>query len=491
KMVIDDVQFFSILKGKRIKLTLRTGSYLGVVQRINPNKTLVLRLLVTVTMIFCADDDDDDDEAEYINFEVIDEIHEKFIPAVMHIKRQHVIGVGAEGVEVFQNGRLCWLQIATKKKVYLFDVLLLGARAFKNGLSMILESRHILKVIHDCRAIAGCLIAQFGVKLANIFDTQVADVMSFYSETGGFLPDRVSTLQEVVSLHLKVPSSQLSTLQIKSQLTKIWYKRPCPVPLLKVMAVSVIHLQPLRLVLLDALMTDYMALVDSYLNSSHYEPDELSFTCLHLQESALELPRELRQLDLIRSERQEWAAGHYPVTEQGLLARFSPKPQSSSQTSPAGEERSETRPDALEPATVESPSSLQVDLGITQPAMSPLKVARVSSVDVHASSNLEAQPLVPATVSDLKKQMSPSASEDRGCTEVLMDMMSRGRPFGKESCNPTLPSAGRGFLLQMPPAQVPFSDPRHLHWGHQKSSWDEDVSSKAETYTYTGNNAVV
>uniref|UniRef100_A0A3Q1EH75 Exonuclease 3'-5' domain containing 1 n=1 Tax=Acanthochromis polyacanthus TaxID=80966 RepID=A0A3Q1EH75_9TELE len=435
---------------------------------------------------------------------VIDEIHEKFIPAVMHIKRQHVIGVGAEGVEVFQNGRLCWLQIATKKKVYLFDVLLLGARAFKNGLSMILESRHILKVIHDCRAIAGCLIAQFGVKLANIFDTQVADVMSFYSETGGFLPDRVSTLQEVVSLHLKVPSSQLSTLQIKSQLTKvqhtvtIWYKRPCPVPLLKVMAVSVIHLQPLRLVLLDALMTDYMALVDSYLNSSHYEPDEVEHVSMvgnikpiNFFESALELPRELRQLDLIRSERQEWAAGHYPVTEQGLLARFSPKPQSSSQTSPAGEERSETRPDALEPATVESPSSLQVDLGITQPAMSPLKVARVSSVDVHASSNLEAQPLVPATVSDLKKQMSPSASEDRGCTEVLMDMMSRGRPFGKESCNPTLPSAGRGFLLQMPPAQVPFSDPRHLHWGHQKSSWDEDVSSKAETYTYTGNNAVV
>lgn len=30
--------------------------------------------------------------------------------------------------------------------MYLFDVLLLGARAFKNGLSMILESKHILKV---------------------------------------------------------------------------------------------------------------------------------------------------------------------------------------------------------------------------------------------------------------------------------------------------------------------------------------------------------
>ena len=116
----------------------------------------------------------------------------------------------------------------------------------------------LVQVMHDCRSIAGCLIAQFGVKLTNVFDTQVntncsslhfselnmmitmimaclyfiyfyfflqcvqvADVMCFYSETGGFLPDRVSTLQEVVSLHLKVPSSQLLSLQMKSQLTKV------------------------------------------------------------------------------------------------------------------------------------------------------------------------------------------------------------------------------------------------------------------------------
>uniref|UniRef100_A0A8C9XIH4 3'-5' exonuclease domain-containing protein n=1 Tax=Sander lucioperca TaxID=283035 RepID=A0A8C9XIH4_SANLU len=292
KMVVDDVQFLNTLKGKRVKLTLKTSSYLGVVQRINPNKTLILadaliifKIQHTSSFKFMSSKRKslllrgpfftDDDEEEYINFVVIDEFHEKFASAVMHIKKQHVIGVGADGVEVFKHGRLCWLQIATKSKVYLFDILLLGARAFKNGLSMILENKHILKVIHDCRAIAGCLIAQFGVKLTNVFDTQVADVMCFYSETGGLLPDRVSTLQEVVSLHLKVPSSQLLSLQMMSQLTKVQYTRPCPVPLLKVMALSVIHLQPLRLVLLDTVMTDYMALVDSYLNSSHYQPDEL------------------------------------------------------------------------------------------------------------------------------------------------------------------------------------------------------------------------
>ncbi|XP_070834662.1 piRNA biogenesis protein EXD1 [Chaetodon trifascialis] len=392
-MVLEDVEFLNVLKGKRIKLTLKTSSYHGVLERINANKTLVLahvsgsdgckipglklffgHEILNVEYSKEADTDRGngctleessnvekfqpyrntvtlgEDEEENINFVVIDEFHEKFGPAVMHIKKQDMIGVGADGVEVFKHGRLCWLQIATKTKVYLFDILLLGARAFKNGLSMILENKHILKVIHDCRAIAGCLIAQFGVQLTNVFDTQVADVMCFHSEAGGFLPDRVSTLQEVMSLHLKVSGSHVLSLKMKSQLSKeeseIWQKRPCPVPLLRVMALSVIHLLPLRLVLLDTLMTDYMAMVDSYLNSSHYAPDELAHVSM---ESALDLPQELRQLEQMRRERHEWAANHYPITEQGLLARFNPRVQSPLQTSPA------EQADSLEPATVDTP----------------------------------------------------------------------------------------------------------------------------------------
>ncbi|XP_044231921.1 piRNA biogenesis protein EXD1 isoform X1 [Thunnus albacares] len=496
-MVVGDVEFLNILKGKRIKLTLKTASYLGVLQRINPNKTLILADVVSGSngckfpgskMFFGHEilnveftneantdngnihehkledhltvkkfqpyrktitlDDDDEDDEEYINFVVIDEFHEKFGPAVMHIKRQHVIGVGVDGVEVFQHGRLCWLQIATKNKVYLFDILLLGARAFKNGLSMILESKHILKVIHDCRAIAGCLITQFGVKLTNVFDTQVADVMYFYSETGGFLPNRVSTLQEVVSLHLKVPSSQLLSLQMKSQLTKeeteMWYKRPCPVPLLKVMALSVIHLQPLRLILLDALMTDYMVLVDSYLNSSHYAPDELGHVSM---ESVLELPRELRQLEQMRCNRQQWAADHYPVTEQGLLARFNPQTtKTPSKISPAAD----TKPDSFEPATVESPSSTHVDCLLHQPLTRVTDVSSAQSVDDPTAQD----PVPAATVSDLRKQMSVSPLSlgiGRGRTEVQMETVGRGR----RSSIRALPAIGRGFLLQIPPSQIP------------------------------------
>lgn len=41
-MDVEDDQFLNMFKGKRVKLTLKTSSYLGVIQRINTNKTLVL-----------------------------------------------------------------------------------------------------------------------------------------------------------------------------------------------------------------------------------------------------------------------------------------------------------------------------------------------------------------------------------------------------------------------------------------------------------------
>ncbi|XP_014904387.1 piRNA biogenesis protein EXD1 isoform X3 [Poecilia latipinna] len=395
-MVLDDAQFISFLKGKRVKLTLKTSSYFGVVLRINSNKTLVLadvsgsngckypgtklffgREIVNVEFANEENDDrkitqdmpekhldvekfqpyrklmtldDDEDEAECINFVVIDEIHEKFGPAV----------------------------------------------------------------IHDCRAIAGSLAAQFKVKLTNVFDTQVADAMCFYTKTGGFLPDRVSTLPEVVSLHLKVPSSRLSSLHVRSKLTKeemdMWYKRPCPVPLLKVMTLSVIHLKPLRLVLLDTLMTDYMILVDSYLKSNLDKPDGLEHVTM---ENVLELPKELRKLDEMRRERQEWACNRYPVTERGLLARFNPYPKS--QTTPDADGHSGTQPDSLEAGTPAPHPSPKVD-----------------------------------------KNTSLTTRLDKESNQMQAHVMGRGMLLGKEQSSvPSFLSSGRGFLLQKAQSQIP------------------------------------
>lgn len=487
----DNVQFLAFLIGKRIKLTLNNASYFGVVQRINPNKTIVLADVVSVTdgcryagtKLFFGHDiinvefpkeeeeeeerrsipenkfedhlpvekfqpyrrtirhDEEDEDGEYMNFVVIDKFSEKFGPAVMDIKKQQVIGLAADGVETYKHGRLCWLQIATKNKVYLFDILVLGVSAFRNGLSMILKSTSILKVIHDCRAISGYLVAHFGVELINVFDTQVADVMCFYSKTGGFLPDRVSTLSEVITLHLKVPSSQLVSLQMKFQLTKeekeMWYNRPCPLPMLKVMALSVIHLLPLRLALLDTLMTDYLILVDSYLRSSHYQPDELEHLSM---DSVLGLPKELRQLEQMHSDRRKWAAECFPVTEQGLLDRFNPR---KSGTSAEREEWGQE---------VENPS---------QPDSEYIGASSVQSVGAHAS-----------------------LSVGRGHTESLMETNGRGKPCGKEQPSfQLLPGIGRGRLLQMPLAQIPGGSARkitHTALSHSDSGCFEYQTSSTK-----------
>ncbi|XP_068195436.1 piRNA biogenesis protein EXD1 [Antennarius striatus] len=488
---MEEFEFMNVFKGKRIKLILKNSTYVGVLQRINPNKTLVLsddsrsdgcgcsgsklffgREILNVEFVKAADTDKENTsvykpeedlnvekfppynnsvesyEEENVNFVVIDNFQDNFGPALMDIQKQQVIGVGADGVGVFNHGRLCWLQMSTKRKVYLFDIVLLGVRAFKNGLTMILENKHILKIIHDCRAIAGCLNSQFGIRLANVFDTQVADVMCFYSETGGFLPNRVSTLEEVLSLRLKMPSSQLISLQIKSKLAEkeweIWQKRPCPVPLLRVMALSVIHLLPLRLVLVDTLMMDYVTLVASYLDSSYFEPDELQ------HESMLELPTQLRKLEQMRSDRQKWASDHYPVTEQGLLARFNPRIQSPARTSPVEQQHSQLKADPFGSGTTESHSS--TDTEIHNPPPSPVTVSSGPSVDVHISSNTS--PTLLNSTIDMAGVLGP-AGVGRGCTHGLVNMR-RGKPCDEElSPTPALPAVGRGFLLQVSKAPMP------------------------------------
>nr|XP_045756279.1 piRNA biogenesis protein EXD1 [Mirounga angustirostris] len=112
-------------------------------------------------------------EEEEVTYTVIDQFQQKFGAAMLHIKKQSVLSVAAEGANVCRHGKLCWLQVATNSRVYLFDIFLLGSRAFNNGLQMILEDKRILKVIHDCRWLSDCLSHQYGILLNNVFDTQV------------------------------------------------------------------------------------------------------------------------------------------------------------------------------------------------------------------------------------------------------------------------------------------------------------------------------
>lgn len=261
-------------------------------------------------------------EYEDLEYIIIDQFHEKFGPAIFHIKQQNVIGVALKGINVCRFGKLCWIQISTKYRIYCFDIFLLGAATFRNGLKMILEDSNILKVIHNCRLVSDCLYHQYQVDLTNVFDTQVADVMQFFKETGGLLPSCVSTLEECLVRHLGLSRTKIRSLQHSACALKVnpnvWSCRPPPRHLLQSAGMEVMLLLSLRTVLMDKLMMDFTTQVDNYMSMYRNMPN-ISFGYAEI--SSLELPYELKELTVIHKLRREDALKKYRTDENGLLVR--------------------------------------------------------------------------------------------------------------------------------------------------------------------------
>jgi len=95
--------------------------------------------------------------------------------AVQEILQFPIIALDCEGVNLSKDGKLCLIQIATPKRVYLFDVLKGGDRLFfEKGLRFLLENKKVLKIVHDCRRDSEALYYQYGIYLRGVWDSQVA-----------------------------------------------------------------------------------------------------------------------------------------------------------------------------------------------------------------------------------------------------------------------------------------------------------------------------
>ncbi|KAL8107232.1 hypothetical protein AgCh_023880 [Apium graveolens] len=87
--------------------------------------------------------------------------------------RQLVIGLDCEGVDLCRSGTLCIMQLAFPDAIYLVDAIQ-GGEALIIACKPALESVNITKVIHDCKRDSEALYFQFGIKLHNVVDTQIA-----------------------------------------------------------------------------------------------------------------------------------------------------------------------------------------------------------------------------------------------------------------------------------------------------------------------------
>lgn len=152
-------------------------------------------------------------------------------------KNHNVVSFDCEGINLGASGQITLIQIAVMPpsdsvavipKIYIFDILL--NPEFLNGsLKELLESEKIIKVIHDARNDSSALFFQYGIKLANIFDTQVSHAVIQQQNTG-----RPAYKAKYVSLNMLLemyggPASNPKKEQMKKfyrKDQKYWSHRP-------------------------------------------------------------------------------------------------------------------------------------------------------------------------------------------------------------------------------------------------------------------------
>ncbi|CAG2233182.1 EGL [Mytilus edulis] len=162
------------------------------------------------------------------NVEIIKE-SERCLRVVDQLSKCDFIAMDAEGINLGKDGPLTLLQIGTvDDKVYLFDIAS-NKDLFRNGkLKEILQSENLVKVIHSCSGDSAALYHQFGVRLKNVFDTQVAHLV-ISENKGRRLPPSMK-LSDVCQMYSDDAQPLEQKDKVKIRWTKedgeLWARRP-------------------------------------------------------------------------------------------------------------------------------------------------------------------------------------------------------------------------------------------------------------------------
>lgn len=208
----------------------------------------------------------------------LEQIDNEFLEAVQHIQRQSMIGVAAEGINMSRIGKMCWLQVLADATVYLFDILALGREAFEQGLRSVFQSEMLLKVVHDCRAIADILHHVYNVKMVNVFDTQVAEVMVYRMDYGGNLPRYVKSLSSCLQKYLNLSNDEISFDRVcqffSNKDQSEFAKRPLPDHIRIILVRHVMYLLELRYVMMECMLKEFVFGVNIFLDDIKNAPDQ-------------------------------------------------------------------------------------------------------------------------------------------------------------------------------------------------------------------------
>ncbi|KAK5584698.1 hypothetical protein RB653_006314 [Dictyostelium firmibasis] len=173
------------------------------------------------------------DETSFDNIYMIDCLS-KMNFAIHEIKKEKLIGLDIEAVEMGKKGEISLVQISTPNgHIYIFDIIKMGGDVipFKYGLKEILESVKILKVVHDCRRDSEILFHRYQVELAYIYDVQIAHAL-VQKKVQGNVPIRRYGFNELIDLYTSRKYSEVCVnikYKVKKQFENdsgIWGSRP-------------------------------------------------------------------------------------------------------------------------------------------------------------------------------------------------------------------------------------------------------------------------
>ncbi|XP_052776793.1 uncharacterized protein LOC128214391 [Mya arenaria] len=116
------------------------------------------------------------------------------------ILREPILALDCKGEDLSRKGELQLVSIATQEKVYILDILKLKTSPFERGLRDILEDKHILKLMFDCREDSDVLFHQFHVKLDGVIDIQLLEVIKRPGDIEDTSSRRCERHDEVVPL---------------------------------------------------------------------------------------------------------------------------------------------------------------------------------------------------------------------------------------------------------------------------------------------------
>ncbi|KAG8223729.1 hypothetical protein J437_LFUL003635 [Ladona fulva] len=248
-------------------------------------------------------------------FVIIDEIGSEFDLAIEEIKRNPMVGVSFEGTMFGRKGKLSWVcfsvpyreegkeepefiylepnhknRVPQRITVYLFDLAVMGSAAITNGLGDILGGKDSpLKIMFDCRLPSDCLYHQFDLKLHNIADLQVCQILLYPLKERPPEADGTDKLMYTKGLHLilnlglNLPLNLIYTPHIDDGYLErenaIWYQRPITSLMAKAAAYQTMYLMNMwaKIYLRDC-RDAYVSGLKIFLSCIRDAEDETAFT---------------------------------------------------------------------------------------------------------------------------------------------------------------------------------------------------------------------